>query len=140
MNLHEKIDLKDLDPSALKELIASLGKEKYRTVQVLKWLYPVGIRSFDEMTNLSRTFREELGRAGFISGLLPLRIEEARDRTKKFLFRLEDGNRIESVLIPDKSRLTLCVSTQVGCAMGCRFCLTGKKGLKRSLKTSEIVN
>ena len=140
MNANDKVDLKDLGVSELRELIASLGKEKYRLVQVLKWLYPMGIRSIDEMTNLSKRFREELGRVSFISALHPLRIEEAKDGTKKFLFELEDGNRIESVLIPDKSRLTLCISTQAGCAMGCRFCLTGKKGLKRNLAASEILN
>jgi 23S rRNA (adenine2503-C2)-methyltransferase len=76
----------------------------------------------------------------FISTLHPLKVEQAGDGTKKFLFQLEDENRIESVLIPDKSRLTLCVSTQVGCALGCRFCLTGKNGWKRDLKVSEILN
>ncbi len=140
MNANKKVDLKDLGVSELRELIASLGKEKYRLVQVLKWLYPMGVRSIDEMTNLSKKFREELSRLSLVSGLHPLRIEEARDGTRKFLFQLEDGNRIESVLIPDKSRLTLCISTQAGCAMGCRFCLTGKKGLKRNLAASEILN
>jgi len=76
----------------------------------------------------------------FISTLHPLLVEEAKDGTRKFLFQLEDGNRIESVLIPDRSRLTLCVSTQVGCALGCRFCLTGKTGWKRDLMASEILN
>ncbi len=140
MNPNEKADLKDLGIPQLRGLIASLGKEKYRLVQVLKWLYPMGVRSIDEMTNLSKKFREELSRLSLVSGLHPLRIEEARDGTRKFLFQLEDGNRIESVLIPDKSRLTLCISTQAGCAMGCRFCLTGKKGLKRNLAASEILN
>ena len=133
-------DLKDLSLSELQEWIASLGKEKYRTLQVLRWLYSEGIESIDEMTNLSKRFRRELGLSSFISRLLPLRIEESRDGTKKFLFQLDDENRIESVLIPDKSRLTLCISTQVGCAMGCQFCLTGKKGLKRNLTLSEILN
>jgi 23S rRNA (adenine2503-C2)-methyltransferase len=136
----EKIDLKDLSLSELGNLIGSLGKERYRTPQLLKWLYSIGIRSFDEMTNLSKKFREELNQVSFISELLPLRTEEAKDGTKKFLFQLEDGNRIESVLIPEKERLTLCVSTQAGCAMGCRFCLTGKNGLKRNLTASEILN
>jgi len=135
-----RTDLKSLNVSELREWIASLGKEKYRTTQVLRWLYSEGVESIDEMTNLSKRFREDLGLSSFISKLHPLRIEEARDGTKKFLFRLDDGNRIESVLIPDKSRLTLCMSTQVGCAMGCRFCLTGKKGLKRNLTASEILN
>jgi len=136
----DKNDLKDLGVSELSKLIGSLGKERYRTPQILKWLYSIGVRSFDEMTNLSKKFREELSQISFISELLPLRTEEAKDGTKKFLFQLGDGNRIESVLIPEKERLTLCVSTQVGCAMGCRFCLTGKKGLKRNLTTSEILN
>ncbi len=140
LNANSKVDLKDLGISDLRGLIASFGKEKYRLVQVLKWLYPMGVRSIDEMTNLSKKFREELSRVSSVSGLHPLRIEEAKDGTKKFLFQLEDGNRIESVLIPDKSRLTLCISTQAGCAMGCRFCLTGKKGLKRNLTSSEILN
>jgi 23S rRNA (adenine2503-C2)-methyltransferase len=92
------------------------------------------------MTNLSKNFRQELSRVSFISTLHPLLVEEAKDGTRKFLFQLEDGNRIESVLIPDRSRLTLCVSTQVGCALGCRFCLTGKTGWKRDLMASEILN
>jgi 23S rRNA (adenine2503-C2)-methyltransferase len=92
------------------------------------------------MTNLSKRFRQELSQVSFISILRPLCIEEATDGTRKFLFQLEDGNRIESVLISDKARLTLCVSTQVGCAFGCRFCLTGKTGWKRDLTVSEILN
>ena len=136
----EKIDLKDLSLSELRNLVASLGKEKYRTPQILRWLYSIGVQSPDEMSNLSKKFREELNQISFISELLPLRTEEAKDGTRKFLFQLDDGNRIESVLIPEKDRLTLCVSTQVGCAMGCRFCLTGKKGFKRNLTSSEILN
>jgi len=92
------------------------------------------------MTNLSKRFRQELSQASFISSLHPVRVEQAKDGTKKFLFQLDDGNRVESVLIPDKARLTLCLSTQVGCALGCRFCLTGKLGWKRDLTTSEILN
>jgi len=92
------------------------------------------------MTNLSKRFRQELSGVSFISSLYPMRVEQAKDGTKKFLFQLDDGNRIESVLIPDKARLTLCLSTQVGCALGCRFCLTGKLGWKRDLMTSEILN
>jgi len=136
----EKVDLKNLPPQELKQLIASFGKERYRYIQILRWLYREGVHSIDEMTNLSKKFRQELKEVSTISSLRPLRVEEARDGTKKFLFRLETGNYIESVLIYDKSRLTLCVSTQVGCALGCRFCLTGKKGWKRDLLISEILN
>jgi 23S rRNA (adenine2503-C2)-methyltransferase len=136
----EKVDLKNLSPSELNEFLGSFGKERYRSVQILRWLYQKGAQSFDEMTNLSKRFRQELSQVSFISTLHPLRVEQARDGTKKFLFELEDGNRIESVLIADKMRLTLCLSTQVGCALGCRFCLTAKIGWKRDLKSSEILN
>ncbi|MGB9628908.1 MAG: 23S rRNA (adenine(2503)-C(2))-methyltransferase RlmN [Thermodesulfobacteriota bacterium] len=136
----QKIDLKNLSPLELQQFITSFGKEEYRTVQILRWLYLKGVHSFDEMTNLSKKFREELQEVSFISTLHSSLIEKSLDGTKKFLFQLEDGNRIESVLIPDKKRLTLCLSTQVGCSLGCRFCLTGKIGLKRNLSTSEILN
>jgi len=136
----EKTDLKNLSPSELEDFIASFGKERYRSIQILRWLYQRGVHSFDEMTNLSKKFCQALEQVSFISILLPLLVEESSDGTKKFLFQLEDGNRIESVLIPDKKRLTLCLSTQAGCAMGCRFCLTGKNGLKRNLATAEIAN
>jgi 23S rRNA (adenine2503-C2)-methyltransferase len=136
----EKIDLKNLSPPELNQFLQSFGKERYRTIQILRWLYQKGAQSFDEMTNLSKRFRHELGEVSFISTLHPLRVEQAKDGTKKFLFQLEDGNRIESVLIPDKARLTLCLSTQVGCAFRCRFCLTGTMGWKRDLTVSEILN
>jgi 23S rRNA (adenine2503-C2)-methyltransferase len=138
--LSEKVDLKDLSPSELERFISSFGKERYRSIQILRWLYQKGVHSIEEMTNLAKPFRQQLSQVCVISTLDPLRIEEARDGTKKFLFQLEDENRIESVLIPDKKRLTLCLSTQVGCALGCRFCLTGKSGWKRDLKASEILN
>ena len=136
----DRIDLKNLSPRELKELIACYGKEGYRSVQILRWLYQKGVHSTDEMTNLSKRFRQELNEVSFISALHPLQVEQAKDGTKKFLFRLDDGHCIESVLIPDRSRLTLCVSTQVGCAFGCRVCLTGKIGWKRNLSPSEILN
>ncbi|MGZ6202946.1 MAG: 23S rRNA (adenine(2503)-C(2))-methyltransferase RlmN [Thermodesulfobacteriota bacterium] len=136
----EKVDLKNLSSSELTEFLGAFGKERYRSVQILRWLYQNGVESFDEMTNLSKKFRQELSQASFISSLHPVRVEQAMDGTKKFLFRLDDGNRVESVLIPDKARLTLCLSTQVGCAFGCGFCLTGKLGWKRNLTTSEILN
>lgn len=136
----EKIDLKNLSPQELQQFITSFGKERYRCIQMLRWLYREGAHSIDEMTNLSKKFRQALKEVSTISSLRPLRMEEARDGTRKFLFQLEDGNCIESVLISDKSRLTLCVSTQVGCAFGCRFCLTGKEGWKRDLLLSEILN
>jgi 23S rRNA (adenine2503-C2)-methyltransferase len=135
-----KIDLRDLSPAELREFVSSYGKEKYRTLQLLKWLYQKPVSSFEEMTNLPKKLREEWKQLSSISTLTPLRLQTARDGTKKFLFQLEDGNQIESVLIPERHRLTLCVSTQVGCALGCQFCLTGRKGFRRNLKASEILN
>jgi len=139
-NSSKQIDLKNLTPSDLSNFISSFGKERYRSIQILRWLYQRGVHSIDEMSNLSKKFRQDLGEVSYISTLHPLVVEQAKDGTKKFLFQLEDGNRIESVLIPEKKRLTLCLSTQVGCALGCRFCLTGKSGWKRDLKASEILN
>ena len=136
----EKVDLKNLSPSELEKFIASFGKERYRSIQILRWLYQKGVHSIDEITNLSKRFRQELSQVSIISNLYPLQVEQTKDGTKKFLFKLHDESRIESVLIPDKARLTLCLSTQVGCALGCRFCLTGKIGRKRDLMVSEILN
>jgi 23S rRNA (adenine2503-C2)-methyltransferase len=138
--LTEKLDLKNLAPTELQQWLASSGKERYRSVQILRWLFKEGVHSPVQMTNLSNKFRQELDRISRVSRLLCVRTQRAQDHTRKFLFELEDGNRIESVLIPDGHRLTLCLSTQVGCALGCRFCLTGQKGWTRDLLTSEIVN
>ena len=116
-----RIDLKDLALEELEAFIAGLGKERYRARQIIKWLYRHGASSFDEMTDLARGLRAELSDKVRISSLAPLAVETSGDGTKKYLFGLEDGNQVESVLIPDEGRLTLCISTQVGCAMGCLF-------------------
>lgn len=141
MNLElEKRDLKNLSINELHSLAFSFRKEKYRVSQILRWLYKNGVDSIDKMSNLPKDFRQKLAENLFISQLNILKVEESKDGTKKFLFGLKDGERIESVLIPEKKRLTLCISSQVGCAMGCKFCLTGKMGLKRNLTLSEILN
>jgi 23S rRNA (adenine2503-C2)-methyltransferase len=134
------IDLKDLSLDELETLIAGLGKEHYRARQIMKWLYHQGASSFEEMTDLAKELRAELGRMSRISSVEPLAIEHAGDGTRKYLFGLRDGNRVESVLIPDDGRLTLCLSTQAGCAMGCRFCLTGAGGFARNLTSGEILD
>ena len=136
----EQIDIKNFSLEGLEAFLLGLGKEKYRAKQIFKWLYQRGATSFDDMTNLSKDFRHELSLKSRISSLVPETIEISRDGTKKYLFVLEDGSSIESVLIPEEDRATLCVSTQVGCAMGCRFCLTGTFKLKRNLTCAEIVN
>ncbi|MCJ7663986.1 MAG: 23S rRNA (adenine(2503)-C(2))-methyltransferase RlmN [Desulfobacterales bacterium] len=134
------VNLKDLSLEELEALIAGIGKERYRARQIMRWLYGRGASSFEEMTDLAKELRSELGRTARISSLAPLAMERSPDGTRKYLFGLEDGNQVESVLIPDDNRLTLCISTQAGCAMGCRFCLTGRGGFARDLTSGEILD
>lgn len=135
-----KADLKNYNPNELEAFIAGRGKERYRARQIFKWLYQKDATTFEEMSNLSRDFRDELEKCACISSLIPETVEVSRDGARKYLFRLEDGNAIESVLIPEEDRATLCLSSQVGCAMACEFCLTGAFKLTRNLSTAEIVN
>lgn len=136
----EKVDLKNFDLEELEAFIARHGKERYRARQIFKWLYQKGAVSFEEMSNISKELRRELADSARISTIAPEAVEVSRDGTRKYLFRLDDGNTIESVLIPEEDRNTLCISSQVGCAMACEFCLTGTFRLTRNLSTAEIVN
>ncbi|MBU1964289.1 MAG: 23S rRNA (adenine(2503)-C(2))-methyltransferase RlmN [Proteobacteria bacterium] len=131
-------NIRDLSLEEIEVLIASLGKEKYRARQIMKWLYIGGATSFAEMTTLAREFRTRMEGLTRIAEPAIDRIQTASDGTKKVLFRIEDGLFIESVLIPGRNHWTACISTQAGCAMGCRFCLTGRQGLRRNLLPSEI--
>ena len=141
MTVNSKIDLKDLSPDRLTAFLAEIGRETYRAGQILKWIYQRGVTDFNAMTDLAKSLRTELIHKAYISYLTPAKEEISVDGTRKFLFELEDGKCVESVIIPmDSSRNTLCVSTQVGCAMRCSFCLTGAFGLDRNLKTAEIIN
>jgi 23S rRNA (adenine2503-C2)-methyltransferase len=135
-----KTNLKSLSEKELIQFIEKLGQKPYRTRQIISWMYKKHASAFDEMTDLSRSFRNQLKHSAFISSLTLLKKQRAKDGTQKFLFELEDGEAIESVLIPDKNRLTLCISSQVGCALGCAFCVTGELGLKRNLMAHEIVD
>ena len=134
------LDLKGLTQGELEQFVLDLGQQRYRAKQLVKWLYQKGTTNFNEMTDLSKSFREMLQRVAFISFLTPKKVETSLDGSRKFLFSLIDGQRVEAVLIPDESRLTLCISTQVGCPLGCRFCLTGKMGFIRNLTPSEMLN
>jgi 23S rRNA (adenine2503-C2)-methyltransferase len=136
-----KTNLKGLSLVGLQDFMASHGHEKFRAKQLFKWIYGRGLNTFDEMTNLSKPLREELSHISYI-GSLQLLSEQAsqKDGAVKFLFGLEDGQRIESVLMFDRERVTLCISTQVGCALDCKFCATGMLGLTRQLSTGEIVD
>jgi len=141
MTIPAKVDLKNLSPVALVEFLAGMGKEKFRAVQLMRWVYQRGVSEFTDMTDLSKPFRDELVQRAYISRFTPEVVETSSDGTRKFLFRLVDGKSIETVLIPmEGGRNTLCISTQVGCAMQCSFCLTGTFGLERNLTAAEIVN
>ncbi len=134
------IDLKDMDLEDTRQWIQNSRLEAYRAQQIRQWIFARRARSFGEMTNLSKKLREHLESSAFISRLKILKSQVSTDGSKKFLFRLHDGNTVESVLIPERNHYTACISSQVGCAMGCKFCLTAKQGLTRNLKSSEIVN
>jgi len=136
----DKIDLKNLTRAQLSEFVAEKGLSAYRAKQIFSWLYRPGITSFDQMTDLSKSLRESLAEEVFFSTLTPTVKEVSKDGTVKYGFSLSDGKMIESVLIPEGDRHTLCISSQVGCAMGCNFCLTGTMGFIRNLTQAEIVN
>jgi 23S rRNA (adenine2503-C2)-methyltransferase len=131
-------NLRDLTLPEIEDFITGLGKEKYRARQMMKWLYQHGATSFEAMTTLSKPFRQQLQEKARIGQPEITRTQVSNDGTKKFLFRLEDGLSIESVLIPGKNHWTVCVSTQAGCRMGCRFCFTGSRGFMRNLTPAEI--
>lgn len=136
-----KVDLKGLTQDQLEEFLAALGKEKYRAKQILRWIYQRNATDFDQMTDLAKNFRTQLQERAYISHWSAERVEQSSDGTRKYLFRLSDGESIEAVRIPmDDQRATLCISTQVGCSMGCQFCMTGTFGLARNLRPEEIVN
>ncbi len=135
-----KKDLKGLSLEELETLIASSGKERYRAKQLFRWMYRKGECAIDSMTDLSREFRKELADKCFISSLSPSSSVVSSDGTEKYLFDLHDGESIETVMIPEEKRRTVCVSTQAGCRMGCSFCATGEKGFHRNLSSAEIIN
>ena len=123
----------------LKTFLGGLGKEQFRAQQIFKWVYEQKITDLDQMSNLSKTFREEL--KSLLTFELPRVVSHLKsvDGTQKFLFDVKDGNTVEAVIIPSEDRLTLCISSEIGCNMACKFCFTGKQKLKRRLTAAEIV-
>jgi len=135
-----KINLKTLSKEEVFHFIEEKGLPQYRAGQLIHWIYKKYAAEIDEITEFSKDLRNTLYEIAFISNLKLVKRVKSIDGTEKFLFSLEDEQTIESVLIPDKDRFTLCISSQVGCAMGCRFCLTAKCGLIRNLESYEIVD
>jgi 23S rRNA (adenine2503-C2)-methyltransferase len=142
--MSKKTNLKSLSKDETFRFIEDKGLPRYRSDQLIRWIYKKYATKIDEITEFSNDLRNALNKIAFISNLKLVKRLKSLDGTEKFLFSLEDGQTIESVLIPDKGlrlrRITLCISSQAGCAMGCSFCLTGKLGLIRNLKSYEIVD
>jgi 23S rRNA (adenine2503-C2)-methyltransferase len=134
-----RIDLAELERPALEALLEAKGLERFRARQLFRWIYRRGIVEIAAMTDLPRDLRAALADEVTIATPHLEERERSSDGTEKFLFRLADGREIESVFIPDTPSMTFCISTQVGCAMACAFCLTGKMGLVRNLTAGEIV-
>ncbi len=139
MSRSKKTDIKELTTDQLVLWLESKGLEPYRAAQILKWIYLRQTDTFDIMTDVGKEIRKLLSRHFSIARLEKARIETSQDGSKKYLFKLNDGKYVESVLIPEKDNYTLCISTQVGCAQGCRFCLTARGGLVRNLSRGEII-
>ncbi|MHB1948281.1 MAG: 23S rRNA (adenine(2503)-C(2))-methyltransferase RlmN [Gammaproteobacteria bacterium] len=134
-----KINLLDLDRKAMEAFFVSLGEKSYRAQQALKWLHFNGVQDIHAMTNLSKTLRDKIIQIAEIRTPEVAYESTAPDGTHKWVLRLADGNCIETVFIPETTRGTLCVSSQVGCTLNCDFCSTGKQGFNRNLTIAEII-
>ena len=135
----DKVNLLDFDRAALSAWFTARGEKPFRAQQVVKWIHQQGVDSFAAMTNLSKSLREDLESVAAIRAPAVAADQRSADGSRKWLFELADGNRIESVYIPEADRATLCISSQVGCSLNCRFCSTARQGFNRNLSTAEII-
>ncbi|MDP3790688.1 MAG: 23S rRNA (adenine(2503)-C(2))-methyltransferase RlmN [Candidatus Omnitrophota bacterium] len=137
----DRMDIKNLSEDELKAELVKLGEKPYRAAQIFRWLYKDGATSFDGMTDLGKALREKLkGHFHMTKLALADSKHSLVDGTTKYLFKLEDGNTIESVFLPEPKRVTLCLSSQVGCKFACSFCASAPFGFVRNLKSSEILD
>lgn len=134
------VNLLDFDLEGLAGYCEELGEKRFRATQLFRWIHQKGASGFDQMTDLARSFREKLATRACIQAMPVISCHESTDGTIKWLFDAGDGNAVEAVFIPEEDRGTLCVSSQAGCAVGCRFCSTGHQGFSRNLTTAEIVS
>jgi 23S rRNA (adenine2503-C2)-methyltransferase len=133
-------NLLDFDLDGLAAFCERLGEKRFRATQLFRWIHQKGASSFDQMSDLAKSLREKLATTARIQGLEVISQQISADGTIKWLFDVGDGNAVESVFIPEDDRGTLCVSSQAGCAVGCRFCSTGHQGFSRNLSAGEIVS
>ena len=134
-----KVNLLDFDLPGLIGWCQGLGEKKFRATQLFRWVHHRGVSDFDQMTDLAREFRDKLHQLAEVRALPVVQRQNSADGTIKWLFDVGDGNAVETVFIPEDDRATLCVSSQAGCAVGCRFCSTGHQGFSRNLGTAEIL-
>lgn len=135
-----KENLKKYEAEEIDRILKTHSLPSYRAKQLIQWIYKKFVNSINEITEFSKTLREALSEKYYIGNIELIERKESTDGTEKFLWKLEDEEKIESVLIPDKDRLTLCISSQVGCPLKCKFCLTGKVGFRRNLLSWEILD
>ncbi|WP_417685477.1 bifunctional tRNA (adenosine(37)-C2)-methyltransferase TrmG/ribosomal RNA large subunit methyltransferase RlmN [Pseudidiomarina gelatinasegens] len=135
----KKVNLLDLNREAMREFFKELGEKPFRADQVMKWVYHYCVDDFDEMTNLNKVLREKLKQVAEVRAPEVRVQQQSSDGTIKFAMTLFDGQDVETVWIPDRDRATLCVSSQVGCALECTFCSTAQQGFNRNLKVAEII-
>lgn len=128
-----------LDRAALRAVFADMGEKPFRADQVMQWIYRRGLDDFDGMTNVAKDLRERMKQCFEIRHPELVTEQVSKDGTRKWVLRLDGGNAVETVFIPEDDRGTLCISSQVGCAMDCSFCSTGKQGLNRNMTTAEII-
>lgn len=133
-------NLLGLDRSGLEAFFEAIGEKKFRATQVMKWIHQLGVTDFQLMNNLSKDLRNRLAETSCVQNLDVAKDLISKDGTRKWLLQLPDGNHIETVFIPEDDRGTLCVSSQVGCALDCSFCSTGRQGFNRNLSAAEIIS
>lgn len=137
---HRNSDIRQLSLDELKELVAELGQPAFRAKQLYEWLHEKNVCSFDEMTNLPASLREKLNETFSFNVPTELIKQVSKDGSRKYLLQFSDGVSVETVGMPNRNKLAVCISTQAGCAMGCAFCATGLAGLTRSLTAQEMVD
>jgi 23S rRNA (adenine2503-C2)-methyltransferase len=132
-------NLLDLDPAQLIAYCGELGEKPFRAKQLQRWIHQFGVGNFDAMTDLAKSLRDKLATRAFVASPAVISDHTSTDGTRKWLIDVGQGNAVETVFIPEENRGTLCISTQAGCAVNCRFCSTGKQGFNRNLSVGEII-
>ncbi|MEO8599303.1 MAG: 23S rRNA (adenine(2503)-C(2))-methyltransferase RlmN, partial [bacterium] len=132
-------NLLDLDPAQLIAYCGELGEKPFRAKQLQRWIHQFGVDNFDAMTDLAKSLRDKLSTRAIVAAPAVISDHISNDGTRKWLIDVGKGNAVEAVFIPEENRGTLCISTQAGCAVNCRFCSTGKQGFSRNLTVGEII-